>query len=75
MTARRRKDNRWLVIDGERKTLSQWCQEYGRRTTTVFERLERGWDAERAVTQPVRRYRDNQEQELVIDGFGQANES
>lgn len=45
-----------ITIDGQTKTLSEWVEEYGINYFTVYNRLERGWDPELAVTTPVREY-------------------
>lgn len=42
-----------ITIDGITKTQSQWCEEYGINKTTFRHRLERGWDAKKALTEPI----------------------
>lgn len=51
-----RSDNRFITIDGERKTLAEWCREYGISRQVVLGRLAAGWDEERAITKPPRKY-------------------
>lgn len=49
-------DQRLLTIDGETKRLFEWAEEYGNSRQLIAERIGRGWDVERAVTQPARKY-------------------
>jgi hypothetical protein len=46
-----------LEIDGERKTVSQWAQDPRCPVNqfTIYKRLERDWDARRAVFEPSRK--------------------
>lgn len=41
-----------LLFRGERRTLSEWSRECGIPISTLTCRLQRGWDLERALTQP-----------------------
>lgn len=50
-----RKTNRYITIKGKTKTLEQWGKEYNIGPDVILHRLERGWDMERAITQPVRK--------------------
>ena len=45
--------NRLLTVNGETKTLAQWCRQYGIHHMNVHNRIKSGWTIERAVTQPV----------------------
>jgi hypothetical protein len=45
-----RRNNRWLVVGGIRRTLGHWERLTG---LPVRQRIIRGWDPERAVTQPL----------------------
>lgn len=51
---RNRRSNRHLVIDGERRTLAEWCERFARPRDTVRKRLEAGWSHDAAVKTPVR---------------------
>lgn len=48
-----RKDNRVISFDGKTKTISQWAEETGINTHTLFTRFKRGWDVKRALTTSV----------------------
>jgi hypothetical protein len=47
--------NRLLTLDGETKTMSEWAEAIGIRVQTLHERIKRGWDVRRALTQPVQK--------------------
>jgi hypothetical protein len=51
--------NKFVTIDGARKTVSQWCREYDISPQCVHERVKAGWDIVVAITKPRRRYRYN----------------
>ena len=44
--------NRWIVIDGERKTIAQWCEARGVPRRLVYERLFRGWPLNESILAP-----------------------
>jgi len=47
-----RNDNRFIEIEGERKTISQWARYYGHSPQTIIKRIWRGWsDIDAVVTQ------------------------
>jgi len=46
--------NRLLMVNGETRCMSEWCELRGLPVNTVFMRLESGWSAERAIETPVR---------------------
>ena len=48
------KYNRFLSINGETLTISQWAQRTGKKYNTIHERLRRGWTAEDAILKSVR---------------------
>lgn len=51
--ARNRCQNVWITLDGETRCLLDWAQLRGLSLATVEARMyQRGWSAERAVTQP-----------------------
>ena len=52
--ARNRRTSRFIEIDGESKTLSEWCEERSLPVSAVHARLKNGWDASRALSQPLR---------------------
>lgn len=49
---RNRTNNRFIVAFGERKTMVEWCEEYGILKSTLRLRLRKGWDPEQALTDP-----------------------
>jgi hypothetical protein len=49
-----KRSNTLLEVDGRSMTVSEWSVASGIRKTTIFERIKRGWDAKRAVTEPAR---------------------
>lgn len=49
-----KRSNVRMSIDGVTRTLSEWCMESGINYATFYGRVfGRGWDAKRAITQPV----------------------
>jgi hypothetical protein len=46
---RNKRDNRILVIDGERKTLAEWAEKFGVLYKTAHNRLRMGWSPREAV--------------------------
>lgn len=51
--ARNRRDNMHITINGITKIMSDWCKENGVPQGTASQRIQRGWDAQRAVSQPT----------------------
>lgn len=47
---------RLITIDGETKTLTEWCKIYKIRPTAVLNRIADGMTEELAITLPVRKY-------------------
>lgn len=45
--------NRLVTARGKTMTVKEWSRETGVPSATIRERLKRGWDAERAVAEPV----------------------
>lgn len=44
-----------LVLNGQSKSLSEWCELYNVKFNTVYGRMKlHGWELKRALTQPVR---------------------
>jgi hypothetical protein len=53
---RRGRPPRMVEWKGERRAMEDLCKEHGVMADTVRWRIRRGWDLERALTTPVRRY-------------------
>lgn len=47
--ARNQRTSRYLTINGETKTLAEWCDLCGLKKTTVYDRLQLGWTPEEAL--------------------------
>ena len=47
--------NKLVTYKGKTQTLAQWKDELGFNYSAVQQRLKRGWDVERAFTQPVKK--------------------
>lgn len=52
--AKRKTFRKGLTFGGETKTLTAWAEQYGISLYVLSDRLSRGWDPERALTQPLR---------------------
>lgn len=52
--ANNRRSNVVLEHNGKKQTMQQWCDELSLKIGTVWARINRGWDAGRALTQEVR---------------------
>ena len=50
---RNTRTNKYFTINGETRCLIEWCEVYNINYRTVQARLVRGWDIERALTQPI----------------------
>lgn len=48
-----RRNNRYFVIDGVKKCLAEWCEEYKMNYSCITARLDRGWNIEEALTTPA----------------------
>lgn len=46
--------NRFIEFNGERRTVAEWARHLGVSTFALQHRFTRGWDDERALTQPYR---------------------
>lgn len=44
--------NAKYTIDGETKNFSEWCDEFGMKHSTVYNRIKLGWDIKAAFTLP-----------------------
>lgn len=49
---RNRRSNRRIKFNGENKTLAEWAKEIGMTTGGLWNRFNRGWSVERALTTP-----------------------
>lgn len=47
------RQNRYLTLNGESRTVAQWCRVYGIAQNTVSDRLTRGWTTVDALTKPA----------------------
>lgn len=51
-----RRDNRFITLNGETKTMAQWCEQLGLPQKTISQRINGyGWSPERALTEPIRK--------------------
>ena len=51
--ANNQRTNVRITINGETKTLMQWVRQYGAKYSRVYSRINRGWDAVKALTLEV----------------------
>jgi hypothetical protein len=49
-----RRSNRVLSAFGREQTMQRWAEEFSITADAISKRLEGGWNAERAVTQPMK---------------------
>lgn len=50
--ANNKRTNHFIVINGERHTISEWAEISGILKTTLRERISRGWEGERLLLKP-----------------------
>jgi hypothetical protein len=55
--ANNRRSNVYVVIDGAKKTIKQWCEIKKIKASTVCERIKSGMPVKDAILKPVRKYR------------------
>jgi hypothetical protein len=48
-----RRDNRHVTVGGETRTIAEWADVRKMPSYLIYQRLRRGWTAERAVTPPA----------------------
>lgn len=48
--ANNKRDNVFVTIGGERKTITQWCEQTGVNRSTAYHRIKDGWTPQEAVT-------------------------
>lgn len=53
--ARNKRNTKWVEIDGTRKCLADWCEQYGRDYRLVWFRIRSGWSAKRALSTPSKK--------------------
>lgn len=57
VNANNRGNSKFYVINGEKKTLTEWCEYYQISYSTVYARIESwGWDVKKALTVPPKKY-------------------
>lgn len=49
-----KRNNHFLTMNGERKTISQWAEITGLKSGTIASRVHRGWSDEDALTRPLK---------------------
>ena len=52
--SRNTRRNLFFTINGVRKSFQDWCDEYGANQRPVYQRIQRGWDIEKALTTPIK---------------------
>ena len=55
--ANNRRSNRLLTLNGETHNTQKWCEITGLTRSALDRRLQKGWDIERALTQPLEIHR------------------
>lgn len=48
-----KRNTKYFTIDKMTHTLTEWCQIYNVRRSTVEDRIKRGWEIEKALTTPL----------------------
>lgn len=54
--ANNRRSNVLKTFNGKTQTLAQWADEYGLSRSMVYQRSKRGWDIERILMEPKRKW-------------------
>ena len=62
--ANNRRNNRIVEYKGERKTVAEWAECTGIGYETLRQRLNNGWDVERAMTTPQRGYKKHERHQI-----------
>jgi len=52
--ANNRSSNRYITVDGQSKTITEWARDLGTSDATIRGRIKMGWSEDKAVTTPVR---------------------
>jgi hypothetical protein len=55
--AHNRRNNRWITAFGKTLIMADWSREVGIREDVLCWRVSSGWDAEKALTVPVKKIR------------------
>lgn len=55
---RNTRSNVFVEINGVKKVLIDWCDDYKIKYTTVLSRIYSGWEMVKAITTPSRKYRE-----------------
>jgi len=50
--ANNRKGNRHVMINGESRTIAEWCAKTGANRNLVYQRIKKGWNPSRALSDP-----------------------
>ena len=66
--ARNRRNSRFVYLDGKREILTDCAKRYGIGVTTVYKRLAKGWNLNKAITTPVNAKFRNTRAKLYDDG-------
>jgi hypothetical protein len=61
---RNRCSNRLITAFGETKTVVEWAEIGGLRKSLIRDRLNRGWESERAISTPVRPWQHREENKV-----------
>lgn len=56
--ANNRRNNRLLHFNGRDQTVAEWSRETGFSQGTIWARLKQGWTIAKALTEPLRKYRE-----------------
>jgi hypothetical protein len=54
--SRNRRNNVYYELHGHRLTVSEWAEQSGIKANTIRERLKRGWNLEKAIFEPVKKW-------------------
>lgn len=66
--SRNAKNNRWYTHGGRTMILKDWAREFGIAYLTLYNRIARGWDFDRAITTPARRLTKNAQDGTAVRG-------
>ncbi len=60
-----------ITVQGETNHITYFCKKYGMNTSTYYDRINRGWEPEKAVITPIdparRKHAKNRKQQLYPD--------
>jgi hypothetical protein len=69
---RKPRKRRLYTVNGRTLTITQWAQELGISKTTIYERIDRGWTIEAALTTPARQQPTSDNDPGVVNNFAEA---